>query len=306
MSALTNVSRRSRRPRIASAISDASFVIPGLVLFFTFVVWPTGRGILYAFTDWNGFTPSAHWVGIANFRSILHDSSSLGPVRTTIAYTVAFVVGVNAVGLGLALALNRPSPLVSLLRTVFLVPITLSLVATGYIWNYIFYPDHGTLNGLLRGVGLSSWQHPWLADPHWALWCVAATAIWQSSALYMLIYLAALQGVPVELHEAAALDGAGPVRRLWHVTLPKIVPAFLICVPLSLISGLKVFEIVLVMTRGGPGDATQTLATSVIQRSFAYQQAGYGTALGVMLLVLTLIAALTSVGVIRRIEARTA
>lgn len=300
--------RRVSRVRLARGfrigLGEAIFLVPGLALFGAFVVWPSGHAFYYAFTNWNGFTPSATWVGLRNFRAIFASSASWSPVATTLKYTVGTGILLNVLGLGLALALNGTGRLLSLLRSLFLIPLTLSLVATSYVWNFIFSPDQGTLNRLLRMLHLGSLQRPWLGDPHTALWSIVATAVWQGTALFMLIYLAGLQGVPSDLHEAASLDGAGPVRRFWHITVPMLVPAFLICIPFSLIGGLKVFDVVQVMTGGGPGGATETLATAVVKQTFTYQNAGYATALGVVLFAMTLIAAVGSILLIRRFEVR--
>src|SRR5690606_9091580 len=210
-----------------------------------------------AFTDWTGRRAAPNFIGGANFVELFTATEAIAALRNTVV--VAFTATVVQTVLGLALALALHSALASrnLLRTLFFAPALLPPVIIGFLWKYILTPA-GPFNDLLRALGLDGFARSWLGDSSLALWSVIAVVIWQHVGLTMVIYLAGLQGIPEELREAAEIDGASWWRRLWHITLPLLMPATTITMSLTLISGLKLFDQVFVMTGGGPGYATQT------------------------------------------------
>jgi raffinose/stachyose/melibiose transport system permease protein len=165
-------------------------------------------------------------------------------------------------------------------------------IVTAYLWRNLLGPD-GAVNSLLATVGLGSWQQDWLGDPQLALWSVVAVVVWQFSGYSMVIFLAGLQSVPQEIFEAAAMDGAGPVRRFWSVIRPLLAPAFTVNLMLSIIGGIKLFDQVYALTGGGPGHATDTLSTLIYKDAFTLGEFGYSIALAV---VLTAIVAVVSTG----------
>jgi raffinose/stachyose/melibiose transport system permease protein len=273
----------------------------GFVVAFIYIAFVAGAG--YAFTDWNGISAAARWIGIANFREIAKTPEARQALWHTLELTAAFVVVVNAVGLGLALALNRTVRSRNLLRALFFAPVVLSPLAVSYIWQYIFDVS-GPLNGLLGTLGLHSWQRGWIGDPHWALWTIFVVMVWQFAGLAMTLYLAGLQSISTDLDEAAAVDGASTSYRLRRVTLPLLAPSFTISITLMTISGLRVFDQVKGLTGGGPGNASETLATQVYAQGFVNGRFGYSAAFGVVLTLLVALVSVTQVVVLRRREAR--
>lgn len=247
-------------------------------------------GGFFAFTDWSGI---GRWnfVGFDNFADIVEDRTMSGAIRNTLLLAFAAVLVSNVVGLLLALALNRTLKSRFVLRTLLFMPVVLSPLAVSYVWRFIFDYE-GPLNGLLGLVGLESLQRVWLADPTWSIWAVLVVVVWQDTGLIMVIYLAGLAGVPVEVEEAAALDGAGAWGRFRHVVLPAIRPAVAIATTLGIIQSLRIFDQILALTGGGPAGATATLATEVYKRAFSLGQFGLGAALALILTALILVFAL--------------
>jgi raffinose/stachyose/melibiose transport system permease protein len=246
----------------------------------------TAGGAFYAFTDWTGLG-DFNFIGLDNFRRIFEDPALLGSLKNTLLLAFGFLVLTNVFGLLLALALNRTLKTRYLLRVLIFMPVVLSPLAVSYIWKFIF-DFNGPLNQFLGWVGLESWQRPWLADPNLAIWAILTVMVWQTTGLVVVIYLAGLATVPIEIEEASALDGAGTWGRFWHITVPSIRPSIAIAGTLMLIQGLRVFDQVMALTNGGPGGATETLATQVYKETFALSNFGFGAALALTLTVIIL------------------
>lgn len=276
--------------------------LPGLVAVFAFHYAPVAAGGYFAFTDWNGIS-HASWVGLRNFREIFADRTARGALWHTLELTGCFVVAVNAIGLALALALNRAVRTRHLLRLVFFAPVVMSPLAIGFIWEWIF-TYQGALNSVLAGVGLESWRVDWPGDPRTALATILVVMIWQFSGLAMVLYLAGLQGISDEVVEATLIDGASGWFRLRKVVLPLLAPAMTVTATITLLTGLRVFDQVMAITRGGPVDSSETLATQVFKNTFVAARFGYGAALALILTVLIAAIALTQVVVLRRNEER--
>jgi len=276
------------------------WVVPALVLVLAVHYIAVGAGAWYAFTDWNG-VGKAHYIGLENFREILRDDEARGALVHTLVLAFTFVAAANAIGLALALALNRTLKSRNFLRALFFAPVVMAPLAVSYIWQFIF-DYNGPLNTLFGAVGLDSWQQGWLGSPTWALWTVFVVMVWQFSGLTMVIYLAGLQGVPEELDEAAAVDGAGMFYRLRRVTAPLLAPAFTVALTLTLINGLRVFDQILALTGGGPVGASETLATQVYKQTFVNGRFGYGAAIALVLTVLIAVFALVQLTVLRARE----
>jgi ABC-type sugar transport system permease subunit len=210
-------------------------------------------------------------------------------LKNTAIWTAVAVVVPTLVGLALALGLAQIKRMQRLLKSLFFLPLALSLVVVGQVWFWIFRPEDGLLNLALGQVGLESLRHSWLSDPHVALWSVLVAWCWQQVALSMVVFLAGLTGVRQELVEASKCDGANGRQRLWHVIIPALRPAFAVVVSLSMINALKSFDIVYVMTEGGPFRKTETLAVLVYNTAFKTYDFGYASAVSVVLFVITLV-----------------
>src|SRR5690349_16675559 len=268
------------------------FTLPALTLFAFVVLIPSARGVYYAVTDWDGLDPHFSFVGLDNFRELAHDPDARQAIRHTLVIAVAVTVIQNGVGLLLALGVNSAIRSRNVLRVFLFAPAVVTPIVTAYLWRNLLGPD-GAVNSLLAAVGLRSWQQDWLGDPRLALWSVVAVIVWQFAGYSMVIFLAGLQAVPAQVHEAATMDGAGPVRRFWSVTRPLLAPAFTINLMLSVIGGIKLFDQVYALTGGGPGHATDTISTLIYKDAFTLGEFGYSIALAV---VLTIVVAVVSTG----------
>jgi len=254
---------------------------PALVVTVVVVYGGSIAASYFAFTDWNALEPP-RWVGFKNFSTILQDPHMRGSLVTTLQLAVGFFVLGNAFGLALALGLNRAMRGRTFLRSLFLVPAVLSPLAVGYAWRYIL-DFQGPLNNLLAFVGLESLRRPWIGDPTFAKWTVLVALLWQFIGLIMVIYLAGLQGIPDELDEAAAIDGATSWVRFRRITLPLLAPATTIVTTMTIIFALRIFDQVLIITGGGPAGASDTMATVMYSQTFAMGYFGYGSAMAVLL-----------------------
>jgi raffinose/stachyose/melibiose transport system permease protein len=263
------------------------WALPAVVLMLMLIYATTATGAFYAFTDWAGIG-DFNFVGLDNFKKIFQTSELTGALVNTLILAFGFLVFTNILGLLFALALNRSLKSRFVLRTLLFMPVVIAPIAVSYVWKFIF-AFNGPLNQTLGAIGLKSWQHDWLGDPDLALWCVLAVMVWQSVGFCMVIYLAGLATVPVDIEEAAVLDGAGVFKRFRHITVPMIQPSIAIATTLTLIQGLRVFDQVLALTAGGPAGSTQTLGTEVYQQAFVFNNFGFGASLALVLSVLILI-----------------
>ncbi len=273
--------------------------MPGAVLYLVFFIVPVLVGIYYSFTNWD--FKRADFIGLRNYVNILRDSNTKGALLNTIIFTVVTTFGKVGLGLALAVFLNRPLKTQKYLRSVCYFPAIISTVAVGITFTAILHPTNGILNQFLRFIHLDALALNWLTDTRIALLSVCAIEIWKWSGFNMVIILAGLQAVSPEYLEAATMDGANGFQKFWKVTFPLILPAFNNAFVNSLIGGLKVFDIIVSTTNGGPGVATQVMNT-VIYRSFAFNMQGEANAGNVLLSILVAIFAITSYTIIRKRE----
>jgi raffinose/stachyose/melibiose transport system permease protein len=276
--------------------------VPGVVFLLAFHFVPIAFGGWYAFTSWNGLT-HASWVGLRNFRAIFRDPLARGVVWHTLELAFCFVLIVNALGLALALGLNRAVRTRHFLRLLFFLPVALSPLAVSYIWSWIF-AYQGALNLVLSDVGLGTLRRAWVGDPSTALWTILVVLVWQFTGLAMVLYLAGLQAISDDILEATLVDGSSAWFRLRKVVLPLLAPALTVSVTYTLIIGLRVFDQVLALTSGGPVGASDTLASQIYKQTFTLGRFGYGAAFALILTALILTLALTQLAVLRRNEAR--
>tara|TARA_R110002051_G_scaffold325483_1_gene428133 strand:- start:7534 stop:8370 length:837 start_codon:yes stop_codon:yes gene_type:complete len=264
--------------------------VPALAFYGFVLVVPTLRGATLAFTDWNGLSATYNFVWFENFATVLTSPASLSAIVVTLTIAFFYMVFVNLFGLLLALGVHSKIKSRNLLRVLLFTPAVMTPVVTAYLWKYILAPT-GPLNILLDGLGLEALKQSWLGTPEGALFSIILVLVWQFSGYHMVIFLAGLQGIPDEILEAAAVDGAGPIRKFWYIVRPLLAPAITINLMLSIIGGLKIFDQVWVMTGGGPGGATHTLSTLLYRDAFQYGE--FGTSIA-MAIVLTALVALIS------------
>ncbi|MFT4029265.1 MAG: sugar ABC transporter permease [Protaetiibacter sp.] len=282
--------RNSRRRRRLYQQVPLWFGIPALAIFLFVIIIPSIQGIALSFTDWNGITDDFAFVGLKNFIRIFNDPRATGALQNTLVLAVTVTVVQNVLGLLLALGVNGKVRSRHFLRIIFFTPVVLTPLVAGYIWGYLLSP-RGTVNQALEALGFGFLKQTWLGDPRFALASICVAIIWQFAGYSMVIYLAGLQAIPAEVTEAALLDGAGPVRRLVSVTLPLINGAVVITLLLTLIGSLSQFDQVMAMTGGGPGNATQTISTSIYRIGFAAGDYPYGIALAVVMTIFVAAAA---------------
>jgi raffinose/stachyose/melibiose transport system permease protein len=246
-----------------------------------------------SFFKWDGVAPTKQFVGLQNYFTLLfNDKVFWTALLNNAIWLVAALLIPTSIGLGLAVLLNKAFRGSSIYRSVFYFPAILSLAVVGLIWNWIYLPDIGLINHFLAGVGRQSLQHNWLSDPNLALYAVMVAAAWNAAGLPMLLFLAGLQTINPEILEAAQVDGAGPVRRFLSVTFPLLRETTLIVLAITAINSLKVYDIIYAMTYGGPANSTQVLSTWMYFLTYNYNSVGQGTAIAVILFLLTLIFAI--------------
>jgi raffinose/stachyose/melibiose transport system permease protein len=284
----------------AARLYNPLLVAPGFLLYLVFFLVPAVIGFWFAFTNWNMYLPTIEFTGLANFRRMFADRISALAIRNTLLFSVATTVGKNVLGLALALALNQAIRTRSALRAVFFAPSVLSYIVIGLLFSSILHPD-GLLNAALRAVGLGSLASSWLSARGMVMYTISAVEIWQWAGFHMAIYLAGLQSIPREYGEAVLIDGAGPIRKFFSLTLPLIIATFNVNLVLSLIGGFKVFELVFILTNGGPGTASEVINTQ-IYRAFGNGEWGYGTAMNLVLFAFITVVALTVLNLLRRRE----
>jgi ABC-type sugar transport system permease subunit len=278
------------------------FLSPALLLYAAFVLYPFVRGFAYSLTDFTG-AGEANFVGLSNYLRITTDSRAQAAFGVTLLYTVVVVVAQNAVGLGLAVWMGNFARLRNLARVVFFIPSMLSGVVVAFLWSFMYSPLGGVVNSVLALVGLGSLQRVWLGDPGLALLAVAFVNVWMFAGQSAAIYLANYLSLPGELRDASKIDGATPWQRFWYVEWPLLAPATTISVTITLIGSLRVFDLPFLLTRGGPGDATEVLGIAIYRAAFSQQEFGYATALAVALTVLVVVVSAVQALYLRRREA---
>lgn len=293
---------RQGNARLRRFSAQLLFLLPALVIFTAFVIYPILGSLYYSLTDWNGLDPSLHFVGFANFQQLLSDPTTLIDLRNTLIFAGGVMILQNGIALLLALILDGFLRRLTFLRVLFLIPAMFSALAIGYTWSYIYSPVFGFLNTFLSRIGLSAWQQDWLGNPHLTLASLIFTNSWEFMGLSMVIFLAGLQAVPAELYEAANIDGTSGWQRFRHITFPLIAPSVTINVVLTLIGSMKTFDLIFVMTNGGPGNASESLALRIYNEAFTLNHFGYATAVGIVMSLLILGLSVLNLRILRKRE----
>lgn len=278
------------------------YLVPMIAVVGVFLLYPAADTVWTSFTDSNGLG-NAHFIGLDNYVNLVHDSAFATSFENTL-YWVAGVL-VLQVGLGLLMALVlSTTALGKVLMGVFYLPATISAAATGIIWFFVFSPDQGILNSFLRLVGLGGLAQSWLvANPPVNTWAMIGAFTWQGLGPAMVLFLIGLQSIPREPIEAAMIDGATGFRLFWHVTMPLLRPMTAVVVGISLINSFKVFDLIWVMTQGGPYRSSETLAVTMYRESFVSFAIGYGAAIAVVLTLIVFVVSIPYVrSMFRRVE----
>ncbi|GAA1825641.1 sugar ABC transporter permease [Microlunatus capsulatus] len=262
-------------------------VLPVVALTVVFFLLPLANALVYSVVDFDGVSSNPPFVGLANFREMFADDEVWHALSNNAIWIVIGTVAPIAIGLLIALLLWGVERGSVLYRLCFFLPYVLPGIAIGIVWGWIYDPVQGLLNKTLAAVGLGSLARGWLGDPRWALYAVLVTAIWGATGFAVVIFISALRNVDVELVDASRIDGAAGPARLWYVILPQIMPVFLMVLTLTLVGGFSVFDIIFIMTGGGPADATNVIGTYSYTQAFQLSRIGYGTTLALLITVLS-------------------
>ena len=281
-------SETRRKPRRTSPWLVNLMYLPALLLLSVFIFYPFVQGVRYSFTNWDGYSEHFRWVGLLQYQRFLSDPDMLRTIVNTFIYGCGSTLLQNILGLVYALFLDQNIRGKGLVRTIVYLPIIISPLIMGYISYFFFQYDGGAANDVLHLLGRTPVD--WLGNGPTAVWIITFVNTYQYMGVAMIIYLAGLQAIPREFQDAAAIDGASALSRFRFITLPLLMPAITVSVVYNVIGGLKLFDVIVAMTNGGPGYASQSLSTMMYNLYFAREDAGYAATLGnIMFLIITVV-----------------
>ncbi|MFB5265228.1 carbohydrate ABC transporter permease [Paenibacillus enshidis] len=275
-----------------NALSNRRFIalglLPALLIYALFVFVPVVWSAYYGFFNWSGIG-EAKYIGLQNYTEIVKDPIFWRALKNNIIFVLASVFGQIPIALALAVLLHKSSFLQRFLRSAIFLPMVLSTVVIGMVWQYIYHPQIGILNFLLDTLGLQSWKLQWLSDAGIAIYALIPPLIWSFVGLYLIIFISALQNISSDIHDAAKLDGATGLRKLVSISLPMIRATVQVAVILCISGSLKSFDLVYIMTKGGPAHATELLATYMYNSTFTSYRYGFGSAISTTIVIVSLL-----------------
>ncbi|MDE2749811.1 MAG: sugar ABC transporter permease [Chloroflexota bacterium] len=282
----------SARRRRLSKLSPYLWILPALAVYGVFKLYPLVSGLQMSLLRWDGIE-EPRYIGLRNFEKILSDPMTGAVLMNNVHYAVGTVLGKIVLSLFLAILLHQALKGRTFYRTSLFMPVVMSFVVVGVLWSWLFNPQFGLINSLLRGLGLGVLVQDWLGDAAVALNSLILVDIWKWYGFHMVIFLAGLQSIPDELYEAARIDGASVWQQFLHVTLPMLQPVMIVNVTISVMGAFNVFDIPFIMTAGGPANATNVMALHIYIRGFKFYRFGFSAALSyVLLVIVTLVAAI--------------
>jgi ABC-type sugar transport system permease subunit len=284
-----------------SNLSASLFILPAALLFGVFVLYPTASGLTMSFTNAQGVA-GGNFVGADNYLRLAHDLNFKDALRNTLLFAFVIVVVQNLLGLAVASWMRNQPAVRNVARAGLLLPCMMAFIIVGYVWSYIYSPLGGPLNTLLQVLHLGALQQVWLGDSRTALLAIAFSSVWMYAGYTATIYLSGYLAIPTDVGEAASVDGATGWTRFRYIDWPLLAPALTVSITLSTLGTLKIFELPLVMTGGGPAGATETLSSFVYRISFTTFNFGYGTAIALVLLAVTVVLAVIITTFLRRRE----
>lgn len=291
----TNLKRKKEVPYILMAS-------PAVVLFIIFFILPLIFTVKYSFYNWTNFSPEITFAGLDNYKKIFSDHTILGGIKNSLVYAFFTVMLQNLISLPVAVVLNTKFRGRNIFRTIFFCPAVLSTLVVGYLWKYILSAsDFGLVNQVLGYFGVDTVN--FLGNGDLALASIIFTQVWQWFGWSMVIYLGNLQSIDESLYEAASIDGATTIKKFWHITIPGLAPAIKINLVTGMISGLKVFDIILSMTGGGPAHQTDTILSLMFSK-FSDGNYGYASSFGILFLIVTLLMSAVLLGLFNKWERR--
>jgi raffinose/stachyose/melibiose transport system permease protein len=280
------MNQRTRRPG-ESRFLGWLYLAPGLIIYLIFVLYPIAETIRISFYRWDGFSSNRELIGMQNYATLLSDRQFLLALSHNLLFIFFYSLLPILIGLFLTSLMGRQKlPGMAFFRAGLFLPQVISMVVVGVVWRWIFNPAFGPLNKLLASVGLSAWAKPWLGDFTWALPAVGTVGTWVQYGFCMVLFMAGIQRISSDLYEAAQLDGANGVQQFRHITLPSLRPEIIVALITTLIAALRVFDLVFVTTKGGPGENTLVVAFLVYRAAFELNRIGYAAAVATVLTLL--------------------
>jgi raffinose/stachyose/melibiose transport system permease protein len=274
--------------------------LPALFAVSFFILYPFLNGLKISFTNWNGFSQTYDYVGFSQYVRMLQDPDTWLIVKNTLLYGLGSTFFQNIIGLLYALLLNQSIKMRSITRTIIYLPVIISPLIMGYIWYFFFSFQGGALNDVLVFLGLDKINA--LADPAINTWIIVFVNTYQFVGVAMIIYLAGLQSISKDFYEAAQIDGASSLQQFKNITLPLLMPSITINMVLNIIGGLKLFDVIVALTNGGPGNASQSMSTFMYDLYFNRQDAGYAATQGILMAVIILVISLAALMYFKRKE----
>jgi len=262
------------------------FLLPAATLYTGLVLLPVIQAIYYSFWRWNGLGPLQNFIGLANYTRLLNDRVFIGALGHNLQLVALSILIQLPLALGLALLVRGIVRGRATFRTIFFMPFVLSEVVTGVIWNFIYRPDGGLINSLLQSIAPSLKETALLANPNTVLYALFGVITWKFFGYHMILYIAGLQNIPAELEEAAQIDGCGKLQTLRYITIPLLGSTIRLTIYLSVLGSLQFFDLIWVMTTGGPVNASDTMATYLYKFGFQRFQLGYGSAIAVIIFLI--------------------
>ncbi|EOL44669.1 hypothetical protein RV11_GL002418 [Enterococcus phoeniculicola] len=265
------------------------FLLPSLIGFLVFIIYPVFYSLGVSFTDWDLINPMK-FIGLRNYQTLLADPKFWNSLKNTFLFILGYLPSVMILGLAVALLLNGKLRLKPFFRGVYFLPVVTSWVAVSLVWKWLFNPKFGLINYFLSLVGVHGPN--WLNDPKVAMLAIIITSVWKDIGFIMVLYLGGLQNISPSLYEAANIDGADKWHQFWRITLPMLKPTTFFVSMISLINSFQVFDQVNIMTEGGPGDATTVLVQNIYNSAFKYSEMGYAAAMSWILFLIILVVSL--------------
>lgn len=290
---------KTLKVRLKDKLTLAFFIGPAYLMFGIFVMVPLLLAVYYSMQDWNGISLQYQFVSLENYLKVFRETPFLRAFRFSFSYMFVSALLLNTFGLLTALALNARLKMKTILRGIYFMPLVISAVVVGYVWNIIIVRFFPYLGGMLN---ISLLQKNWFSYPDTAFFSLIIASLWQSFGYYMLLYLTGLQSVPHELLEAAAIDGASSAQRFFKVTAPMMRPTFTTCIFLSIISGLKAFDLTYSLTSGGPYGTTTSIALQIYLDAFKRDLLSYASAKAIIFCLIIMFISFVQVGLMRKKE----
>jgi raffinose/stachyose/melibiose transport system permease protein len=278
------------------------WVAPAVALLVVFVYYPIVENVRLSFFSWSAFSPSPIFVGLENYRAAFDDDVFLRALFNNTAYAVVSLIVQVGFALVLAAVLEEfvHQRLRGILRTIYFIPATISITVAGILFSFLYNPQFGLVNRVLTAVGLESWTHAWLGEKSTAIWSIIAMSQWQSIGYTAVLFVVAIQRIPREYYEAVRVDGAGPVRAFFTVTVPMVREMTTLLIILTVSGAFLVFNEVMVMTAGGPDNSSQVLNTWLYRNAFFEDDMGYAATIATVIFVITFIVAIVQLAIAKR------